>query len=1054
MATEYRLPFTAKEIEEKLNKITDNTYCTEIEVDEKLKNKQDKNFIVHITSTTTDGTTTYSADKTFEEIAEAYNKGANLYLTGISAVAYMPLYKSYYPSNFRFAYYEGMSMQYYQIVINSNNTVNYTSGIRYASKGMYGGVRAEGVTETDTVEAKIGADGKLYVPAYPITDTEISAESENPVQNKVIKEYVDNNIISAKIPIQDAVERNQVLTVEEIDENGKITKLSGRYPAVFRRVYESQDYLVETPVSGVQKFGDLPDARLDLWDRKNQLNIKYGKFLEFKIERASGNKYLTLTTTPTEGTLIEIDEKNYYVKSANFVRAYIINDISTLTEEYKEKFSERGIYYEFINESVISQCRNMRITMYYYVKLDDKFLSNNILDKISPPTTAEVGQMLIVKEVDESGKPTKWECVDRTHYSEGGGEVVEIVNETVEYTGDGYIVTTPFELVVGDTYKVSYNDTECECVCWTYTNDGVTGLILGNGEMFTGNNTGEPFCIIQLVDMGVTLFAPFNTEGTEPIHLVISGVPKEVVHKLDNKYLDLEWIPSYKEVLLAEEITFISVDFDNGVIVGNLGDYLQKGSFYKDQKLAVYFDGEKYDTAYRTIGEGIDELAYIGNGVIGNTVLPNTGEPFCIVSNGGVTHVICSEGSHTISVYELVPNPMPEEFLPEHIHDWSDLKEKYEEVLQNQTVACELSVTNGFVGVLTSVIPLTLGKKMKIIFSGVEYIDVVHLNDNGQYLYVGNGCFGEIGGADTGEPFCFATSNFGDGDDVSGLYATTNGNHTIALYENVVNKLPEEFLPESVATKEYVEEHSGGGTFIVNITGDDENGYTADKTYTEIKEAHESGKVVQAFFCFTMFPLVLYDDYEYAFRSDAEGYCAWIYIYDEDKVEVEEYNYLEESFYDMFNSTSNYSNIDNLNTANKTLVGAINESTWKLAGSIPIGATGLNEITIPNKFRELRIVGGVKNESSSLIGITIKINSTIISNKPTARTPWGMTSFHLEVFSDVAYAESYVNKDGNPTMETDTADIRNVITEKNNIVGVELPDKVSVYNKKIDVWYR
>ena len=36
-----------------------------------------------------------------------------------------------------------------------------------ASEAAFGGVKAAAKTETDTVQAKIGADGNLYVPAYP-----------------------------------------------------------------------------------------------------------------------------------------------------------------------------------------------------------------------------------------------------------------------------------------------------------------------------------------------------------------------------------------------------------------------------------------------------------------------------------------------------------------------------------------------------------------------------------------------------------------------------------------------------------------------------------------------------------------------------------------------------------------------------------------------------------------------------------------------------------------------------------------------------------------------
>ncbi|MDD2267957.1 MAG: hypothetical protein PHY15_00230 [Eubacteriales bacterium] len=37
-----------------------------------------------------------------------------------------------------------------------------------ASEAAFGGVKASAKTETDTVPAKIGADGNLYVPTYPV----------------------------------------------------------------------------------------------------------------------------------------------------------------------------------------------------------------------------------------------------------------------------------------------------------------------------------------------------------------------------------------------------------------------------------------------------------------------------------------------------------------------------------------------------------------------------------------------------------------------------------------------------------------------------------------------------------------------------------------------------------------------------------------------------------------------------------------------------------------------------------------------------------------------
>lgn len=44
-----------------------------------------------------------------------------------------------------------------------------------ATEETLGGVKAAAVGESDTVEVKIGEDGKLYVPAYPTDATEQAA---------------------------------------------------------------------------------------------------------------------------------------------------------------------------------------------------------------------------------------------------------------------------------------------------------------------------------------------------------------------------------------------------------------------------------------------------------------------------------------------------------------------------------------------------------------------------------------------------------------------------------------------------------------------------------------------------------------------------------------------------------------------------------------------------------------------------------------------------------------------------------------------------------------
>lgn len=79
-----------------------------------------------------------------------------------------------------------------------------------ATSDALGGVKADEKTDTDTVPARIGTDGKLYVEKYPSeikVDNVLNEESENPVQNKVITKKINelsNDIVKIKEDVNDA----------------------------------------------------------------------------------------------------------------------------------------------------------------------------------------------------------------------------------------------------------------------------------------------------------------------------------------------------------------------------------------------------------------------------------------------------------------------------------------------------------------------------------------------------------------------------------------------------------------------------------------------------------------------------------------------------------------------------------------------------------------------------------------------------------------------------------------------------------------------------------
>lgn len=64
----------------------------------------------------------------------------------------------------------------------------------------------------------------------------------------------------------------------------------------------------------------------------------------------------------------------------------------------------------------------------YKIYADRDYVDSKILENIPTPTTATVGQTIVVKAVDENGKPTEWEAKDVVTQS---GVTEERVNELI-----------------------------------------------------------------------------------------------------------------------------------------------------------------------------------------------------------------------------------------------------------------------------------------------------------------------------------------------------------------------------------------------------------------------------------------------------------------------------------------------------------------------------------------------------------------------------------------------------------------------------------------------
>lgn len=165
-----------------------------------------------------------------------------------------------------------------------------------------------------------------------------------------------------------------------------------------------------------------------------------------------------------------------------------------------------GTFYR--DSNALSYPLKLKVTGHSYVKynkLPKEYLPDDI--GVNIDVTAEVGQTIVVEEVDGSGKPTKWRAADyqpRTHWQ---GEKVMCAENTFEAGLVGKnIVTHGFDimgLTIGKTYIVVFDGVSYTCVAeaGTASLDGVNMydvISIGNLSMFGGTDNGLPFILGDL----------------------------------------------------------------------------------------------------------------------------------------------------------------------------------------------------------------------------------------------------------------------------------------------------------------------------------------------------------------------------------------------------------------------------------------------------------------------------------------------------------------------------------------------------------------------------
>lgn len=280
---------------------------------------------------------------------------------------------------------------------------------------------------------------------------------------------------------------------------------------------------------------------------------------------------------------------------------------------------------------------------------------------------AAPGQILAVKAVDGNSYPSEWEAVDRECWTEKEA-YTEILSERILVYADSlgiFEVADPVPaLVVGKNYTVKWNDVEYVCTAQEHAMDDMILTVLGNLKAAGGEDSGEPFAIARFPDnavaqTGVYLAVMPLDESESPTLAIFSG--SIVIHKLDNKYLALDWLPVMNRADLIPEQTVTAEDNGEGNFVAKLASnwYIPHG---ESEEVAVYIDGNRY--------EGIAFADYDGMFVYPKAVetRPYFAGNYIIAKFVG-SWLIASlvEGTCTVRVCKESPNRMPEEFVPESV---------------------------------------------------------------------------------------------------------------------------------------------------------------------------------------------------------------------------------------------------------------------------------------------------------------------------------------------------------------------------------------------------
>ena len=450
------------------------------------------------------------------------------------------------------------------------------------------------------------------------------------------------------------------------------------------------------------------------------------------------------------------------------------------------------------------------------------------------------------------------------YYTEVGGSGKVILPATTleydEYDNAFVLDNVELDLNIGENYTVSWNGTDYSTtsidLSMIYDSSGeltaMGGKVIGLGDIYTASegmlgtsSTGEPFAIMYMyISNEQILMSVIPIDGSTELTLAIYE-GGEIIHKIDNKYLNLDWLPiiAPTRVLAAEKTV------TNGLIqptetTGGFPD-LTSNNVTVGEDVLVTWDGVEYKLKVTEFGEDIDRMMVIGDP---NMIATGTSMyPFLLWITGTRTNVLYKdENPHIASVMGYEYNKIPLGYLPDDLGIDIDAVPTSRKI-NNKALTSDITLTASDVGTLpATTITTELNKKSTAtnLVNGARSGSVRGINTKaeGETYTIGEETFTYTMGQNS---FAEGDSTIASGESshAEGIGTIASGNRSHAEGSNTIASgyVSHAEGANTIASGDYASHAEGWNTEATGIYGSHAEGYdtTASGNYSHA-EGHNT----------------------------------------------------------------------------------------------------------------------------------------------------------------------------------------------------------------------